>query len=81
MQQSWRRIMQGTGAPDVRVGDAHPYVMDGSAFVICREHLPDGDLLATNVFRRDERGGWRIVHHQAGPAPRLPAEPKPEVVH
>ena len=36
--------------------------------MICREVLEQqGWLIATNLFAREE-GGWRMVHHQAGPA-------------
>ena len=62
--------------PEIACDDPHAYVIDGAAFVICTEHLPDGDLVATNVFAL-EHGRWRLVHHQAGPAP-ITAEGKAE---
>lgn len=80
VMQSWRDIMEGAGAPHVQCGGARPYVLGDAAFVICREHLPDGDLVATNVFYL-EAGAWRMVHHQAGPVPPLPLGPAPDVVH
>jgi ketosteroid isomerase-like protein len=64
--ESWRRILQGPAPPDIACSRAWPYVNGDSAFVICYEKLPGGDLVATNVFAREE-GRWRIVHHQAGP--------------
>jgi hypothetical protein len=48
--------------------------------VICVEHLDGGDLIATNVFAR-EGTLWKLVHHQAGPTPRLEAEAPPGPVH
>ncbi len=68
VMESWRGIIEGPAPPEIACDDPHAYVIDGAAFVICTEHLPDGDLVATNVFAL-EHGRWRLVHHQAGPAP------------
>ncbi len=73
--ESWRRIVEGPNSPDIACGDARPYKVGNAAFVICVEHLPDGDLVATNIFAR-ENGQWRLVHHQAGPTP-TPDHPEP----
>ena len=67
---SWRRIIDGPSPPDIRCSNAVASVTGDTAFVICTEHLPDGDLVATNVFAL-EHGRWRLVHHQAGPAPQI----------
>jgi ketosteroid isomerase-like protein len=63
---SWRGILRGPGAPDIACGDTSIHVFGESAFVVCAERLPDGELVATNVFVREE-GAWRLVHHHAGP--------------
>jgi len=76
VMESWRGIIEGPAPPEIACDAPHAYVIDGAAFVICTEHLPDGDLVATNVFAL-EHGRWRLVHHQAGPAP-ITAEGKAE---
>ena len=73
VMDSWRNILGHGGAPQSIEGiDAQPYVFSETAFVICYEDLGGTYLIATNVFVRED-GEWRMVHHQAGPAPaRLP---------
>jgi len=78
--ESWRRIVEGGNRPDIACGEARPYPVGDAAFVICVEHLPDGDLIATNIFAR-EHGEWRLVHHQAGPTPSQARSEPTEVVH
>lgn len=77
---SWRRIVTGGNAPEIVCGEARAYCMGEVAFVICIEHLPGGDLVATNIFVR-EGGAWRLVHHQAGPTPSAAPPDPSEVVH
>ena len=68
VMESWAAILGGPGAPQIRCERPRAFVLGPSAFVICREVLEQqGWLIATNVFAR-EGGGWRMVHHQAGPA-------------
>ncbi len=68
VMESWRGIIEGPAPPEIACDEPHAYVIGGAAFVICTEHLPDEDLVATNVFAHED-GQWRLVHHQAGPAP------------
>ncbi len=70
---SWRGILGNDAAPQIRCESPSAHLLGEAAFVICYElvRAPDGDharLLATNVFARED-GEWRMVHHQAGPAP------------
>ena len=51
---SWERLMKGE---DEDVGDAEE--TDASTV--------QAQLAATNVFKRDETGAWKVVAHQAGP--------------
>jgi ketosteroid isomerase-like protein len=62
---SWLAILTGPQPPAIRHSQATAYVFGDSAFVICSEHLPSGDLVATNVFVR-QAGEWRMTHHHAG---------------
>lgn len=73
--ESWRGILEGESPPKIECVAAAAYVYGDAAFAICVEELEDGHLVATNFFVREE-DGWRMVHHQAGPAPGLvPIEP------
>ena len=74
VMESWAAILGGAGAPQIRCEAPRAFVLGPSAFVICREVLEQGQLIATNVFVR-EPAGWRMVHHQAGPAGQ--AQPAP----
>ena len=78
VMESWAAILGGPGAPQIRCEAPRAFVLGPSAFVICREVLEHGRLIATNVFAREE-SGWRMVHHQAGPAGQAaPAQPPSE---
>jgi hypothetical protein len=62
---SWRSLLEGD-SPAVSCGSASAHVAGDVAWVVCRERIAGGPVLAaTNVFVR-ERGDWRICHHQAG---------------
>jgi ketosteroid isomerase-like protein len=63
---SWRGILRGPGAPEITCASAVARVLGETAFVVCTEDLPGGQLAATNVFVR-ENAAWKLVHHHAGP--------------
>lgn len=63
---SWRSILEGPAAPEIAVSREAVHVYGDTAVVLCVESLVDGQLMATNVLIR-EPGGWKFVHHQAGP--------------
>jgi ketosteroid isomerase-like protein len=64
--ESWRAILSGSGSPDVRVHGAQAFVFGTIGFVTCHEVMPEGVLVATNLFRR-EGADWRLIHHHSGP--------------
>jgi ketosteroid isomerase-like protein len=76
---SWRAIFGGGGAPPIRCSRAVASRLgDGNAaYVVCRESLPGAELIATNLFVREE-GRWKMCHHHAGPVARG-AEDEPDV--
>ncbi len=81
--ESWGSIFLSPEPPTIRCHLPRAYLLGEVAFVICYEVLERGSLTATNTFAR-ERGAWKMVHHQAGPAGALPSEQMPEppgVVH
>lgn len=63
---SWRQLLANPASPVVRCRDARAFVLGTSGFVVCHEVLPEGVLVATNVFVRED-GDWKVAHHQAGP--------------
>ena len=64
--ESWQRILGSVQAPSIRCADPCATVAGDMGFVVCRELLPGGELVATNVFVR-ESGLWKICHHHASP--------------
>ena len=76
---TWRQIVKGPEPPNIRCSNARARVTGDTAYVICTEHLDGGDLVATNLFVREDND-WRLLHHQAGPTPP-PAPGSPETVH
>jgi ketosteroid isomerase-like protein len=66
VMESWRAILTGPGSPDIGCSHAFVQLIEDTAFVVCREHVPGGQLVATNVFVR-EGGRWKLIHHQASP--------------
>jgi hypothetical protein len=81
---SWHDIMTSETPPTASYRNDKAFIHGTTAVVVCEE-LVDGNVLAaTNIFV-DERGAWRLVHHQAGPiVPRKVApvdSPPRAVVH
>jgi ketosteroid isomerase-like protein len=70
---SWRAILESPNAPEIRCHAARAFLYGECAFVICFEEIGGTFLVATNVFvARDN--GWKMVHHQAGPASAPPQD-------
>ena len=67
---SWRQILTSVDVFDIRYCNASAYVNDDAAYVICHEILSSNTLIATNIFVL-ENALWKLIHHQAGPAPDL----------
>ncbi|MCP5374041.1 MAG: nuclear transport factor 2 family protein [Hyphomicrobiales bacterium] len=77
VMETWRAILANSDGNAVQCLSPQAYPLGDAAFVICHEKLPQGSLVATNLFVR-EGDAWRMVHHQAGPAPApKPAPGKP----
>ena len=71
IMDSWRAIFDGPNAPQITCLAPRAYNFGDTGFVICFEQVGDSCLIATNVFARRD-GGWKMVHHQAGPTSMRP---------
>jgi hypothetical protein len=69
---SWRAILRHPEAPRVRCVDEWVVGRPGLAIVVCREILPNTQLMATNSFAR-LGDGWHIIGHHSGPVPSIVA--------
>jgi ketosteroid isomerase-like protein len=69
---SWRMILEGGSPPKIRSVEPKVQVYGDTAFVVCYEQVDGGLLVATNIFVLED-DAWRMVHHQAGPAPATAA--------
>ncbi len=78
VMESWRAILSGASSPEIGCSHAFAQVLGETALVVCRERVPGGELVATNVFVRED-GAWKLVHHQASPlateSEEMPDEP------
>lgn len=73
---SWRGILRHPAAPRVRIAGEWVVGRPGLAIVVCREILPEGQLMATNTFVR-QSDGWRMLGHHSGPVPPIETGPRP----
>ena len=64
---SWELIFENSGPHDIKCLNERVYLTGESAYVVCNEVFPEGQLVATNIFI-NENGFWRMIHHQAGPS-------------
>lgn len=77
IMESWRGILSaGPGdrrqTAAIRCVRPEAFLLGDAAWVACYEILPNGILVATNIFVPED-GAWRMVHHHAGPTPALDA--------
>lgn len=80
VMQSWAAILANPETQDIAMRGARAHRCGDAAFVTCYELIGGGLLAATNIFVRED-GGWKLVHHQAGPCNVPPGElPEEEAV-
>ena len=65
---SWDAILGAPTRPAIVCLSPQALCHEGFALVSCVERLAGGLLVATNGFTPED-GRWRMVFHQAGPAP------------
>lgn len=66
--RSWRSILANPSSPHIVCEQPLVQVYGSTAAVICFECIRGAHtrLIATNLYCL-EPGGWRLIHHQAGP--------------
>lgn len=84
VMSSWRAILSNPDSPDVRCLRPTAHVVGEVAFVVCVEIVAGAELVATNVFARED-GIWKLLHHHAGPIAHhidvAPAKKPPTVLN
>jgi hypothetical protein len=74
---SWKRILSHDAAPNIICRQPRVLLHGEIAAVVCYEEIEGEFLVATNLFRREDRH-WHMIHHQAGPtAAQFPPEDPP----
>lgn len=71
VMESWQAILANAESSTITCRNQSVHISGGVAYVVCYEELDGGYLVATNIFVRQD-GLWKMVHHQAGPAPGPP---------
>jgi hypothetical protein len=66
VMMSWQQILINSGGSQISCADPKAYILGETAYVVCNEVFPEGQLIATNIFVFED-DAWRMVHHQAGP--------------
>ncbi len=87
----WRSMFEAAGQFSVQVEVAHQIRETSQVVRIVREYLvigqetePRPPILATNVYRKEADGGWRMVLHHASPLQvggTSPSRTPPVVLH
>jgi len=72
---SRKEILSNAGPIPVRCVAPKSTIFGDVGLVCCYERFANQHLIASNLFIRAE-GGWRMIHHQAGPLARVPDEAK-----
>jgi ketosteroid isomerase-like protein len=76
IRESWRQIFNSNVQLRFRIAGAHRLYQDNSAFHIVYEHItvigaeeqPAQPIIATNIYRRQQKS-WHLVVHHASPGP------------
>ena len=68
---SWRGILGHDSQSPIRFLGPRVRLFGDYALVICFEVIGGNNLIATNIFVRENRA-WKMVHHQSGPTAEDP---------
>lgn len=69
IMESWQAILAGSAPREIEYGAAEAFPGEDMGYVICAQTIGDTELVATNIFARED-GEWKMVHHHAGPVVR-----------
>lgn len=75
VRRSWAQIFEHAESMQFLVRDVEAWVEGDFGWVTCQENLVQvtenepymGTVYATNIFRREAGGGWKMVVHHASP--------------
>jgi hypothetical protein len=76
VMRSWRNLLTSPEPTRVACHDDQAILYEDFALVICEEELSAGNLVATNMFVKED-GRWRMVQHQASPLIGRAQPPRP----
>lgn len=77
---AWRRIFTNSSGSNLNCSEAVVYFMEDAAFVVCIERMPEGEVVATNIFV-EEHGEWKMTHHHGGLIAQIARDAGGDVVH
>lgn len=67
---SWNDILSTGTTIKISCCNVEIFQQDSVGYVVCNELLAGHTLIATNIYLLDA-GAWKLIHHQAGPAPAI----------
>ena len=68
---SWKSILGHDSQAPIKFIGPRARLFGDYAAVVCFEVIAGNNLIATNVFVREDKS-WKIVHHQSGPTAEDP---------
>lgn len=68
---SWRSILGHDSQAPIKFVGPRVRMFGDYAAVVCFEVIGGNNLIATNVFVKEDRA-WKLVHHQSGPTAEDP---------
>ncbi len=66
VMDSWKSILENASVNDIVCINPDVHIIGDCAYILCHERISGVQLIATNVFVREENT-WRMVHHHAAP--------------
>ena len=69
--ESWKGILGHESSAPIRFIGPRVRLFGDYAAVVCFEEIGGNNLIATNVFVKEEKA-WKLVHHQSGPTAEDP---------
>ena len=80
VMSSWNSILSAQKTFNISCCNTEIFQQDDMAYVVCNEILSGHTLIATNIYRL-ESDYWKLIHHQAGPAPEIGQNETSQNIH